>query len=287
MNAKPRTNLSCSSQACLTLVDMGEEAMDEIPFRQYCISRRHRQDYNHEYREIERGIRSSVRPTHDWPIRQKLFTLDVLYFPDKPNPDNCPQGVYGSLVDAVEHVSDMSNNLVSCISIRRSRAGLVGMLSKHLNGSRAVNLVGCPCISWSSWAEHQICPWTNLLIIGRVWAVQLGEVEFEYYWVWAKYGCGCFGSRKIYAQLDKPIWVLGRQLTALMAPIWNLREASSSTKDVSNNVSQVIFGSKYLHSVQEILSHFATYSLNGNATSHLEEPSQRVQTQPLLHVMRI
>ncbi|CAN6918496.1 unnamed protein product [Brassica oleracea] len=55
--------------------------------------------------------RSSVRPTHDWPIRQKLFTLDVLYFPDKPNPDNCPQGVYGSLVDAVEHVSDMSNNV--------------------------------------------------------------------------------------------------------------------------------------------------------------------------------
>ncbi|KAJ4913768.1 Homeobox protein ATH1 [Raphanus sativus] len=40
-------------------------------------------------------------------------------------------------------------------------------------------------------------------------------------------------------------------------------QASSSTKDVSNNVSQVIFGSKYLHSVQEILSHFATYSLNG------------------------
>ncbi|KAF2543007.1 hypothetical protein F2Q68_00028979 [Brassica cretica] len=37
--------------------------------------------------------RASVRPTHDWPIRQKLFTLDVLYFPDKPNPDNCPQDV--------------------------------------------------------------------------------------------------------------------------------------------------------------------------------------------------
>ena len=59
-NAKPRTNPSCSSQACLTLVDMGEEAMDEIPFRQYCISRRHRQDYNHEYREIERE-RSGIK----------------------------------------------------------------------------------------------------------------------------------------------------------------------------------------------------------------------------------
>ncbi|CAN6918560.1 unnamed protein product [Brassica oleracea] len=43
--------------------------------------------------------------------------------------------------------------------------------------------------------------------------------------------------------------------------------ASSSSKDVSNNVSQVIFGSKYLHSVQEILSHFATYSLNGLETN--------------------
>ncbi|CAH8320954.1 unnamed protein product [Eruca vesicaria subsp. sativa] len=39
-------------------------------------------------------------------------------------------------------------------------------------------------------------------------------------------------------------------------------QASSSSKDIYNNVSQVIFGSKYLHSVQEILSHFATHSLN-------------------------
>ncbi|CAG7886449.1 unnamed protein product [Brassica rapa] len=44
-------------------------------------------------------------------------------------------------------------------------------------------------------------------------------------------------------------------------------QASSSSKHVSNNVSQVIFGSKYLHSVQEILSHFATYSLNGIETN--------------------
>ncbi|KAJ0262868.1 Homeobox protein ATH1 [Hirschfeldia incana] len=39
-------------------------------------------------------------------------------------------------------------------------------------------------------------------------------------------------------------------------------QASSSSKDISNNVSQVVFGSTYLHSVQEILSQFATYSLN-------------------------
>ncbi|CAN6911502.1 unnamed protein product [Brassica oleracea] len=43
-------------------------------------------------------------------------------------------------------------------------------------------------------------------------------------------------------------------------------QASSSSKDMSN-VSQVIFCSKYLHSVQEILSHFATYSLNGLETN--------------------
>ncbi|KAL0739351.1 hypothetical protein Bca4012_015561 [Brassica carinata] len=40
-------------------------------------------------------------------------------------------------------------------------------------------------------------------------------------------------------------------------------QASSSSKDLSNNVSQVIFASQYLHSVQEILSNFATYSLHG------------------------
>ncbi|KAL1222331.1 Homeobox protein ATH1 [Cardamine amara subsp. amara] len=44
-------------------------------------------------------------------------------------------------------------------------------------------------------------------------------------------------------------------------------QASCSSKDISNNVvtqgfSQLIFGSKYLHSVQEILSHFATFSLD-------------------------
>lgn len=47
-----------------------------------------------------------MRPTHDWPINQKLFTLDVMYIHDKPCPENCPQDVYDSLVDAVEHVSE-------------------------------------------------------------------------------------------------------------------------------------------------------------------------------------
>ncbi|EOA16578.1 hypothetical protein CARUB_v10004743mg [Capsella rubella] len=40
-------------------------------------------------------------------------------------------------------------------------------------------------------------------------------------------------------------------------------QASCSSKDISTqSFSQLIFGSKYLHSVQEILSHFASYSLD-------------------------
>ncbi|ONI01636.1 hypothetical protein PRUPE_6G150100 [Prunus persica] len=50
--------------------------------------------------------RSSIRPHHQWPVNQKLFTLDVVYLHEKPGPDNYPQEVYNSLVDAVEHVSE-------------------------------------------------------------------------------------------------------------------------------------------------------------------------------------
>ncbi|KFK29917.1 hypothetical protein AALP_AA7G195100 [Arabis alpina] len=50
--------------------------------------------------------RSSVRPTYEWPLNQKRFTLDVMYLHDKPGPENCPQDVYDYLVDAVEHVSE-------------------------------------------------------------------------------------------------------------------------------------------------------------------------------------
>ncbi|CAA6666111.1 unnamed protein product [Spirodela intermedia] len=34
--------------------------------------------------------RSSTRPQHQWPVSQKLFTLDVIYLHDKPGPENCP-----------------------------------------------------------------------------------------------------------------------------------------------------------------------------------------------------
>ncbi|CAM0880393.1 unnamed protein product [Alopecurus aequalis] len=49
--------------------------------------------------------RSATRPQHQWPIKQKNFTMDVIYLHDKPTPDNCPQKVYDVLVDALEHVS--------------------------------------------------------------------------------------------------------------------------------------------------------------------------------------
>lgn len=49
--------------------------------------------------------RSSTRPQHQWPIKQKNFTMDVVYMHDKPTAENCPQKVYDVLVDALEHVS--------------------------------------------------------------------------------------------------------------------------------------------------------------------------------------
>ncbi|KAJ6838882.1 uncharacterized protein M6B38_317505 [Iris pallida] len=60
---------------------------------------------NRIFRVVLVYCRSSTRPQHQWPISDKLFTMDVIYLHDKPSPDNCPQKVYDALVDAVEHVS--------------------------------------------------------------------------------------------------------------------------------------------------------------------------------------
>ncbi|WVZ82489.1 hypothetical protein U9M48_029746 [Paspalum notatum var. saurae] len=49
--------------------------------------------------------RSSTKPQHQWPVKPKNFTLDIIYLHDKPSADNCPQKVYDTLVDALEHVS--------------------------------------------------------------------------------------------------------------------------------------------------------------------------------------
>ncbi|KAL5075280.1 hypothetical protein RYX36_014264 [Vicia faba] len=48
--------------------------------------------------------RSTGRPQHQWPENQRLFTLDIMYLYDKLGPDNCPQEVYDTLVDTLEHV---------------------------------------------------------------------------------------------------------------------------------------------------------------------------------------
>ncbi|CAL5203495.1 unnamed protein product [Lathyrus oleraceus] len=50
--------------------------------------------------------RSTGLPQHQWPVNQRLFTLDIMYLHDKPGPDNCPQEVYDTLVDTLEHVTD-------------------------------------------------------------------------------------------------------------------------------------------------------------------------------------
>ncbi|KAJ6805014.1 uncharacterized protein M6B38_181495 [Iris pallida] len=60
---------------------------------------------NRIFRVVLVYCRSSTRPHHQWPISDKLFTMDVIYLHDKPSPENCPQKVYDALVDAVEHVS--------------------------------------------------------------------------------------------------------------------------------------------------------------------------------------
>ncbi|KAK7311414.1 hypothetical protein RJT34_09546 [Clitoria ternatea] len=58
------------------------------------------------FRVILFYCRSAERPQHQWPVNQKVFTLDVMYLHDKPGPDNCPQEVYDTLVEALEHVSE-------------------------------------------------------------------------------------------------------------------------------------------------------------------------------------
>ncbi|KAH0969495.1 hypothetical protein GBA52_028676 [Prunus armeniaca] len=69
---------------------------------------------------------SSVRPNHQWPVNQKLFTLDVVYLHDKPGPDNCPQEVYDSLVDALELVSEYEGYILE------SGQGLTRVLFRYM-----------------------------------------------------------------------------------------------------------------------------------------------------------
>ncbi|KAL5558755.1 hypothetical protein UlMin_034966 [Ulmus minor] len=81
---------------------------------------------NRIFRVILIYCRSSVRPQHQWPVNQKCFTLDVLYLHDKPGPDNCPQKVYDSLVDALDHVSEYEGYIFE------SGQGLQRVLFRHM-----------------------------------------------------------------------------------------------------------------------------------------------------------
>ncbi|KAL3746840.1 hypothetical protein ACJRO7_015738 [Eucalyptus globulus] len=75
---------------------------------------------------------------HQWPVNQKLFTLDVIYLHDKPGPDNCPQQVYDALVDVLEHVSEYEGH------IHESGQGLTRILFRHMCMLRSHPQQRCP-----------------------------------------------------------------------------------------------------------------------------------------------
>lgn len=67
-----------------------------------------------------------MRPHHQWPMNQRLFTLDVMYLHDKPGPDNCPQEIYDTLVEALEHVTEYEGYILE------SGQGLARVLFRHM-----------------------------------------------------------------------------------------------------------------------------------------------------------
>lgn len=70
--------------------------------------------------------RSSTPPQYQLPSTVKLFTLDVMYLHDKPGPDNCPQVVYDTLVDALERISEFEGY------IHESGQGLTRALFRNM-----------------------------------------------------------------------------------------------------------------------------------------------------------
>lgn len=52
--------------------------------------------------------------------------MDVMYLHDKPSSENCPQKVYDSLVDALEHVSEYEGYIFE------SGQGLSRVLFRHM-----------------------------------------------------------------------------------------------------------------------------------------------------------
>lgn len=70
--------------------------------------------------------RSSMPPQFQLPPTLKLFTLDVIYIHDKPGPDNCPQTVFDTLVEALERVSEFEGYIFE------SGQGLTRSLFRHM-----------------------------------------------------------------------------------------------------------------------------------------------------------
>ncbi|GFP88065.1 hypothetical protein PHJA_000950200 [Phtheirospermum japonicum] len=81
---------------------------------------------NRIFRVILIYCRSSMLPQYELPPTVKLFTLDVMYLHDKPGPENCPQTVYDSLIDALEHVSEFEGYIFE------SGQGLTRSLFRHM-----------------------------------------------------------------------------------------------------------------------------------------------------------
>ncbi|PIN16847.1 hypothetical protein CDL12_10501 [Handroanthus impetiginosus] len=81
---------------------------------------------NRIFRVILLYCRSSTPPQYQLPSTPKLFTLDVMYLHDKPGPDNCPQMVFDTLVEALERVSEFEGYIFE------SGQGLTRSLFRHM-----------------------------------------------------------------------------------------------------------------------------------------------------------
>ncbi|KAK4277357.1 hypothetical protein QN277_015369 [Acacia crassicarpa] len=81
---------------------------------------------NRIFRVILIYCRSSVQPLHQYTPDKRLFTLDVMYLHDKPGPENCPQAVYDTLVEALEQVSEYEGYILE------SGQGLVRIIFRHM-----------------------------------------------------------------------------------------------------------------------------------------------------------
>ncbi|XP_075518233.1 uncharacterized protein LOC142552356 [Primulina tabacum] len=81
---------------------------------------------NRIFRVILLYCRSSTPPQFQLPTSPKIFTLDVMYLHDKPGPDNCPQTVYDTLVEALERISEYEGYIFE------SGQGLTRALFRHM-----------------------------------------------------------------------------------------------------------------------------------------------------------